>query len=36
MSALELTFAILGAAAGLAVAWVCGIVALRLLKGPQQ
>lgn len=35
MSALELTFAGLGIAAGIATFVVCGIIALRFLRGPR-
>jgi hypothetical protein len=35
MTALEITFAILGIASFAATAWVCGIVAWRLLHGPR-
>jgi hypothetical protein len=36
MNALELTFVVLGIAAGIAVLWLCGITAWRVLKGPHQ
>lgn len=36
MSALELTFVALGVAAGIAVLWLCSILAWRMLKGPRS
>jgi len=35
MSALEITFAVVGISSFAATAWVCGIVALRILRGPR-
>jgi hypothetical protein len=36
MSALEIVFAALGGTAALGTAWVCGVVAWRLLKSPDS
>lgn len=35
MSALELTFVVLGIAAGIAVLWLCAVTAWRVLRGPR-
>lgn len=35
MSVLELTFVVLGVAAGLALVWLFGLAAFRLLRGPR-
>lgn len=35
MSALEITFAVLGISSFAATAWVCSIVAWRILRGPR-
>jgi hypothetical protein len=35
MSALEITFAVLGIGSFAATAWVCGIVAWRILRGSR-
>ena len=35
MSALEITFAVLGISSFGATAWVCGVIALRILRGPR-
>ncbi len=35
MTALELTFVVLGVAFGIAILWLCGFVAWRVLRGPR-
>lgn len=35
MGVLELTFVVLGVAAGLALVWFVGVAAFRLLRGPR-
>ncbi len=35
MTSLEIAFAVLGICSFAATAWVCGVVAMRILRGPR-